>query len=666
MSGGTETTQYHASALVKHEGGIISNTFADKRSLRLNLDQTATSRVKLAVGAELINTTGDKGLTINENNNSSLYASLANTPSFFDMRATCPDGTRQAQCTGGVYANPYVSSNALQTAAQLKNRENVWRLIATGRVSVDAVTTPRHSLRLIANGGSDFFSQENEVFSPPNLLFEPLDGLLGTSVASNSSNLNYNLNANAVYTYRTAGGSSFTTQFGTQYETRELKIHRTLAANLVGGLQLITSGTTVVVDADHQYVKDFGFFAQEEFLTMGERLLLTLGLRADQSSNNGDPDKLFYYPKASVSYRIPSLARGVIDELKLRAAYGESGNQPLYGQKYTELRGLNVGGVPASLIQTSAADVNIVPERQREIEAGLDATLFKGRGRLEVTGYQKRITDLLLGRGLAPSFGFTSEFVSGGVLRTRGLELTISGVPIQSRNFQWTPRLSFHSYRSKIVELPVPKFGGCGFGGGSVRIEEGRSPTQVFGDDSLPDGTHVCQAIGDLSPDYTLQLSNDLRYKSVSLSFLWDRQKGGLLSNLTQWLYDLDGNSKDYDDPVPGHSGRTQGEFRPSVFSNNGLMYLQDASFLKLREVTLTLDVPQSFVRKLWSGARYARLSLSGRNLLTFTPYSGTDPESRWFPELGLASGGDFGIPPSELWAYPPSRTFWFSVDLGF
>ena len=77
------------------------------------------------------------------------------------------------------------------------------------------------------------------------------------------------------------------------------------------------------------------------------------------------------------------------------------------------------------------------------------------------------------------------------------------------------------------------------------------------------------------------------------------------------------------------------------------------------------MDLPPSVIRRFWSGARYVRLTLSGRNLLTFTPYQGTDPEQRWFPEQGLANAG-FGLPPTELWAYPPSRTFWFSVDLGF
>jgi len=147
---------------------------------------------------------------------------------------------------------------------------------------------------------------------------------------------------------------------------------------------------------------------------------LTVGIRADQSSNNGDPNTLFYYPKAAASYRFPGLAKGLVDELKLRAAFGQSGNQPLYRQKFTELAAVNFGGLAGAQIQATAANANITPERQREIEAGLDATLFGGRANLEATGYEKRITDLLLSRQLPTSWGFTAENLNGGVLRTEG------------------------------------------------------------------------------------------------------------------------------------------------------------------------------------------------------------------------------------------------------
>jgi outer membrane receptor protein involved in Fe transport len=648
VQGGTETTQYFASVLANHTGGIITNTYADKRSLRLNLDQAAGSRLKFSIGSEVMNTGNDQGLTINENNNSSLYASLANTPNFFDMRPG-PDGT---------FTNPYVASNALQTAALMKNREYVWRFIGTGHATLDAISTQKNTLRFLVNGGADFFNQSNEVFSPPELLFEPLDGLLGTSVVSNSNNLNFNVNANVVHIFNT-NSMSFTTQFGTQYESRELKINRILAANLVGGLQNVTSGTTTGIDAQHQYVKDFGMFAQEEWLSLRQRLLLTVGIRADQSSNNGDPSKLFYYPKAAASYRIPNVIKGVVDELKIRAAFGESGNQPLYGQKFTALTGLNVGGVPGALIQTSAAAPNIIPERQAELEGGFDANMFGGRANLVATVYQKRITDLLLARALPSSLGFTQQFLNGGIMNTRGLELSLDGAPIQTHSFRWNGRVAFSLFRSNIDSLPVPQFGGCGFGGGSVRIAQGGSATAVWGPDTLADGSTQCLKLGETRPDYTVQFGSDFKYKALGFSFTLDRSKGGLISDLTAWLYDLDGQSPDFDAPAP--NGGKLGDYRAQTFNRTARVYVQDASYLKLREATFTLDLPNSFVRGIWGAIRFARLSASARNLFSWHSYKGSDPEARWVAENSLSQAL-----PQELWAYPPSRTFWFSLDLGF
>src|SRR4029077_2800715 len=108
------------------------------------------------------------------------------------------------------------------------------------------------------------------------------------------------------------------------------------------------------------------------------------GLRADRSSNNAAPTHVFFYPKGSASYRLGAVAPGLIDEFKLRAAIGESGNEPLYGQKFTELNGANITGLNAAVIgglqgntTTSAvvAASDLRPEREREIEAGTDITL---------------------------------------------------------------------------------------------------------------------------------------------------------------------------------------------------------------------------------------------------------------------------------------------------
>src|SRR5207245_1200288 len=142
---------------------------------------------------------------------------------------------------------------------------------------------------------------------------------------------------------------SATTSVGLQYARRRLDISRITSRNLTAGQQNVDAGTDITIGEARSLIKDLGFFAQEEFLASQERLLLTAGIRADQSSLNADASKLYYFPKASASYRFLH-AVGAVDELKLRAAFGESGNEPFYAQKFTSLRITGkVGGVPGTV-----------------------------------------------------------------------------------------------------------------------------------------------------------------------------------------------------------------------------------------------------------------------------------------------------------------------------
>ena len=397
LSGGTETTRYFASGTLKKDGGIMVGTWADKQSVRPNLDQDIGARVGMGFNTQVIHNSTSRGIVGNDNSGASPADAVTHTPSFFNVLQK-PDGTWPV--------NPFVGSNPMATATELTTNEDVWRSILAGNAHIDLLRGSQQSLRLLANGGADFFHQGDFIYSPPDLQYEIGTGLPGTVVNSQSSNLNLNLNLNLVHTYKSSsGGLSATTSLGTQYETRKLTQVRDATKNLIGTVASVQQGTVFRVEQNREYVKDAGGFAQEEVL-IHDRLLLTLGARADRSSNNGDPGKVFIYPKTAASYRF-NLKPGLIDELKLRAAYGQSGNEPLYGQKFTPFGGVNIVGVPATLVGNAsgtaiAAAQNIVPERQAELEGGIDAQLFGSRASLEITGYQKRISDLLLQRSLVP------------------------------------------------------------------------------------------------------------------------------------------------------------------------------------------------------------------------------------------------------------------------
>ncbi len=656
IRGGNETTRYFVSGLWDVEPGIIDNTGYSKHSIRVNVDQLIGSRVDINFSTNLVHSNSRRGLTNNDNTGTSYYMSLFSTPSFVNLHPL-PDGTYPA--------NPFAPSNPLQTSALLRNESPVWRFIGSATMTVDAVKTPQHSLRFVGTAGSDFFNQKDNIFAPAELQFEQASGLPGQVILSHTNNLNVNLSGNLVYGYTPVSGAfTATTSVGLDYQKHDQDVSRTSAQNLVGDIGNISQGTIIAIAERQERVRDMGLFAQEEFLGLSQRLLLTVGLRADQSSTDADPSKLFYYPKVAASYRLV-LASPLVQEVKLRAAYGQSGNEPLYAQQFTELTSANLGGVPAAALGLIGAVPTIAapdlhPEREREIEGGLDATLFSGRASLSVTGYDKRISDLLLQRSLPPSSGFQTEIFNGGVMRDRGLEVDLTAVPSQRSNLQWTVNANFSLDRGKVLSLPVPDFfppTGFGVDLGTNYIQVGASSTQLVGNDTLC--TSFCK-VGDQNPNFRVGFSNDLQYKAAHLYFLLNWQSGGVADNLTAWLYDLASNSPDYTTPIKvDTTTEPLGAYRASTFPRETKIYLESTTYLKLRELTLSIDLPPSFVRRFWSGGRYARVSLSGRNLFTFTPYKGADPEVSNFGTQQIAR--NFDVSP-----YPPSRSVWFAVNLGF
>ena len=666
VNGGNQSTRYYVSGLVKHDGGIVTGTGYDKQSLKLNVDQSIGSSVLFRISTTALHTKTARGFTNNDNRSISYWMTLPSTPSFIDLRQ---------RDDGSWPHNPFANSNILETAANVVNDEDVYRFIGASNLSWDAFVSGGHSVRLVANGGIDFFTQQNTIFSPPELQYEPDDGLPGTSVKGDAASRFVNLSTNAIHTWAHDRFTS-TLSAGFQYEERDLDVSRIAAKNLVAGLSNADDGTDLSVRQNRQRVKDFGFFVQEEFL-LGDRLLLTGAIRADQSSNNAEPSSLFYYPKAAASYRFPGLLPGVVDELKLRAAFGQSGNQPLYGQKFSTLNTGNIGGLQTFSVSGTTVSPDLKPERQREIEVGTDATILGDRASIEFTVYQKRITDLLLQRALPPSTGFSTQIFNGGVLETIGVESGVTVFPVTTESFSWTTNATFSMDRSEIVELPVPEFRAGGFGTalGGFQITEGKSPSAFFGRDTAAVandprcggpcevGDRIIVVLGDANPDFRVGFGNDLRFGDFSAYMLWDWQQGGTVANLTGWLYDLSKNAEDYADPCtdPGcMPDESLGDFRLRVYpSKISSVWLEDATFVKLREVTLNYELPERLTGMLWDRVGNVTLTLSGRNVLTLTGYGGMDPEVSNFGSEAIARNIDVA-------PYPPSRSFWFSVNMGF
>jgi TonB-linked SusC/RagA family outer membrane protein len=641
VSGMAGDTRYFASAMVKDDKGIIANTGYQKQSFRLNLAQKLGQDVEVSTSANLVHSLGARGLTNNDNANVTYHMVLPGTPSFVDLGAAS-DGTFPS--------NPFLAngSNPLQTAALVTNDEDVWRLMGSADATWNIYKTDSQSFKVLGNLGVDRFQQKNTLLFPPELHFEQAQAeRQGVSLFGTSDVLNLNTGFNLVHSYKPAAGF--------QYEQRNLDSVYVNSQGLTAGQPNVSSGTQVGVLQNRELVRDRGFYVQEEALLLNEHLTVVGAVRADSSSNNGDANQLFFYPKLATAYRIDPFHKA-INELKVRLAYGETGNQPLYGQKFSGLGvNNNIGGKSGIIGTGVAGNADIRPERQREIEAGVDALLFNGNVVAELSVYQRTISDLLLRRALAPSTGYTTLFTNGGELRNRGVEAMVQVTPVkdQTNDLEWTSTATFSLNRSQITSLPDGSFvtGGFGTSLGSFRIEEGASATQIVGRVPKADGT-CCDVkkIGDTEPDFRMGLANTVKYGNFGLSFLLDWQQGSDVINLTRFLYDASYNSVDY---------TTGGVARQARWTaGDASVYVEDASFLKLREVTLTYNLPERWVTRL-PAVKTARLSVSGRNLLTFTNYSGLDPEVSNFGNQAIARNIDVA-------PFPPSRSFWTSIDVGF
>lgn len=686
VSGGTEGgLRYFGSGLWKNEEGIIKNTGFEKQSARLNLGTQIGSRATLDINTNVVHSVAERSITNNGNEETaSHWMVFSFTPSFIDLRQR-PDGSFPV--------NPFTTggTNPLQTAEFLENAESVWRAIASVNLNLDVVDDAKNNFSIISPFGIDFLTQENRIFSPPILHYESFDGNLGTAILGKAENVNLNVGVNGVWEHRASTGLQFTTSVGAQFERRDTEVARQIGQNLIGGKNKLDAATVVQIVEQQVEVEDFGFYLQEEVLALDERLLLTGMLRFDQSSAAGDPDKLFIYPKAAASYRIPEPG-GFLDDIKFRAAFGQTGNQPLCDlelgcQKFTNLRSdQNIDGLPVITIENTIGDPELEPERTSEFEGGVDLSLLEGRGTLELTGYVQIITNLILQREIAESTGFDDLFFNGGKLRNTGFEASLGLTPVRGRDLTWVSRTSFFLNRSKLLDLPVPAFrtsSGFGLDLGQGFIMEGQSITQLAGSDADCSGLgepfdNCLQAglarNGNTNPDFTMSFSNDISFGDFRLYSLFEWRQGQDVVNLTELLLDLVTGGNTADTPV-GWATSEIGNFnerpvkechpdcnaaeRALGFSSGfALPYTQPASFFKAREISLSYTLPDRAVSGLFGGFfDQIRLRASARDLFRITDYRGLDPEVSNFGNQQV--GRSIDVAP-----FPPTRSFWLGVDV--
>jgi TonB-linked SusC/RagA family outer membrane protein len=659
LTGGTDATKYFVGGGWKKDGGIEKNTGFTRGSLRANVDQRMGSRVNFNVSSVFNRSTHARGWNNNCNNYACHGYAFPYTPSFVNY------DKRDAQ---GNYLTPDwgIQSNPLQLVDLAVNQEETYRFTGGGTMSFDAMSSDRQTLRLVLGGGIDAFQQNDDLWAPNELFSERPQALPGEAIEQNGLSRFYNWNGNAVHTFQMSMGS-FTTSAGLQYEDRRLNLSRIRAQNLVPGQRNVDQGTIVTAAEDLTQERTIALYGAEELRLLDEKLFMRAGLRAEKSSVNGDIDKYYIFPQASASYRwMDVMGRGI--EIKPRIAYGETGNQPIFGQKFTLLGTPLLGGQTGFTVATASGDPGVEPERVKELEIGIDGSALNGGLTWELTSFNRNTTNLLLQRVPAPSTGFTSQIFNGGKIANTGFEAGIGYTPITTSDVQWVTRATYTQYRSEVKDLAgLPPFRPplSGFGGlGVTFIEVGEPLTQLIGRGFCEDfpqetcasngirTTRTDLKIGDTAPKYRMGFVNDVTFRNWNLSGVVDYQNGGSIINLTQFLYDDAGTAADFGEA--SHTARMRGY-------DNGVMspYIEDATFLKLREISIGYEVPRTFVNRMRINADNIRLSLTGRNLASWQKYSGLDPEVANLGSAAVRNNLDVA-------AYPPSRSFFLNIAVGF
>jgi len=655
VSGGGEKTTFFGAFTNNQEDGIVKRTGALKRSFRLNLDHKITKDVKLSVTSNYIKSSADRGFFNNDNTNTTIgISNLFTRPwdyLFPDENGNYPD-------------HPNNSSNQLHTRDVMTNNETVSRLIAGGSLDVNLFRTDNQNLRLMLRGGVDTYTLKTTVFFPRDLQFmDPaVGGVDGLSSEGTTQNTDSNFSGFLVHNYNTNNNLGFTTQAGLTKETFSQNTVRVTSTGLIASETNVDQAANVGVDQFRLEQEDFGFFAQEE-INYQDKIIGTLGVRGDKSSNNGDANELFYYPKASLAVNLNKFGLFGNDtemyKVKLRGAYGEAGNFAPNGALFTTYLNTSILGNVGIIVPATLGDPSIQPERQKELEFGVDLGLFNNRVNLEFTSYNKKVEDLILQADNEPSSGYSFRWANAGSLENKGFEVGLNASVIPDGQFTWDTGITYFTNRSEITELTVNSFDTQGFGTGlgTFRIEEGKSATQIVGNDA--NGNVV--ALGDAEPDFQMSFNNNLVYKNLSLSFLFHWKKGGDNVNLSRLLSDFGQTSADYDNFDLDPSGAlSNGDYRIASFrAGIAEPFVEDASYLKLREIGLYYTVGEKMLSGVLGGnIDYVKLGFSGHNLINVFDYNSYDPEVSNF---GSTAAG-IGI---EVAPFPSSKRFMFHLSIG-
>ncbi len=671
VSGGNDKTKYYFGGSYYNNQGIIKNTDFQRFSFRSNIDQVINKWMSMNMGLNYTNSSA------NEKPDGQSFFSPTNAVTiignFHDIWTRDANGNIKAVGERG-------RANPVSVIEDIKQRQSTNRILANFGLKLK----PMKGLTVDYTMGIDNYAQNGTTYIPPyaynvspafyggGLTLDPTQNGYASTASNHFFQINHDLSAN--YNFEITNDINSTTQVGysQQYEKNNYALLQ--GRGFAPFIETVNGASTPIPGVDERSeISVSGLYVQQNF-KFKNQLFLTGAVRRDGSSVFGANQRNQTYAKASASYIISSTEfwnslglSKAFDLFKVRVAYGESGNLTGIGaySRFNSYSSNSFLGRSALNSSTTLANENVKPERQAEVEYGMDLGMFNNRVGLTVNVYNKKVTDLLINRQLAPTNGFASLLDNFGSLENKGYEIMLSLTPVQTKDLKWEMTTIYNHNENKAIKIGQALTLFSTNAGAPVAIVEGQ-PIGVFYGTYFARGTDGAittnaagiplaatgvtrKVIGNPNPDYTASLVNEVSYKKWNFRAQLDAVQGVDVFNADFRTRQGVGNGKVAEAEQRGllPRGYVSGIYAIEEWR------VDDGSFIKLRELSLSYNVGKvKFINNL-------SINFSGRNLISWDNYKGYDPEVNSGGQSTLLRGIDFG-------ATPIPRTFSFGIKADF
>jgi TonB-dependent starch-binding outer membrane protein SusC len=401
------------------------------------------------------------------------------------------------------------------------------------------------------------------------------------------------------------------------------------------------------------------YFAEGR-LNYEDRFLFTASFRADGSSNFGPNNKFGYFPAASAAWRVSNekfFRSDLINDLKLRASFGFTGNERIGGFLYLATWGTATYNGSSGVGPNNTDNPDIKWESKREINAGVDVALLNGRIQTSIDAYYNKSFDLLMTRPFPLTTGFGGRIANIGDMENKGIDFTATSVNFDATKFSWRTTVNLSKNLNKVLFLAdsIPLYAGFSGNGvdGTNIIKVGQPLGTFWGlnflgvdpatgdaiyEDRNEDGTinnDDAMVIGSAQPDLIGGITNNLKYKNFDLSIFFQFSLGNEVLNFSKsTLVNMGADLLDNQSIEALKRWRKPGDItdvprydetraiQNNLHSNN---LLEDGSYVRLKNLNFGFTLPTQMSNRLMM--EQLRVYISATNLWTYTRYSGADPE---------------------------------------